>query len=139
MNIFILPAYFLQSSRLYFKGKMKILNHRILSGRQRGTFDSNFYQALQLNAEEVDIVKKYIWSGFLIFRLMFHTLRLCAWLQILYDTRYSWVGIVSFGVGCAEPGFPGDLLLKRLRNVLILCIFKQHLQYLDTAVVVFIP
>merc|ERR1712110_631208 len=21
--------------------------------------------------------------------------------------RYSWVGIVSFGVGCAEPGFPG--------------------------------
>jgi len=21
--------------------------------------------------------------------------------------RYSWIGIVSFGVGCAEPGFPG--------------------------------
>jgi len=23
------------------------------------------------------------------------------------DTRYSWIGIVSFGVGCAEPGYPG--------------------------------
>jgi len=23
------------------------------------------------------------------------------------ETRYSWIGIVSFGVGCAEPGFPG--------------------------------
>jgi len=23
------------------------------------------------------------------------------------DSRYSWVGIVSFGVGCAEPGYPG--------------------------------
>ena len=23
------------------------------------------------------------------------------------DSRYSWLGIVSFGVGCAEPGYPG--------------------------------
>ena len=23
------------------------------------------------------------------------------------DVRYSWIGIVSFGVGCAEPGYPG--------------------------------
>ena len=23
------------------------------------------------------------------------------------DKRYSWIGIVSFGVGCAEPGYPG--------------------------------
>ena len=22
-------------------------------------------------------------------------------------SRYSWVGIVSFGVGCAKPGYPG--------------------------------
>ena len=29
----ILPAYLLQSSRLYFKGKMKILSNSILSGR----------------------------------------------------------------------------------------------------------
>merc|ERR1712083_989632 len=21
--------------------------------------------------------------------------------------RYAWIGIVSFGVGCAEPGYPG--------------------------------
>ena len=24
------------------------------------------------------------------------------------NKRYSWIGIVSFGVGCAEPGYPGD-------------------------------
>ena len=23
------------------------------------------------------------------------------------EKRYSWIGIVSFGVGCAEPGYPG--------------------------------